>query len=171
MNRLRGYLFFGFLALCLIFLVIWNMSRRPHDNVSFTEGELKSLAAAPLKNTSSRHRIVHFWASWCSPCRQEMPSLLEVLPDLKEHYSIYLISEDESQDLALQFIQQVDSNLERLPYFYWDTKKNVAQSFQTQLLPETFILGPDDKILRRISGSMNWKEKKNLDYLKSLPRE
>jgi thiol-disulfide isomerase/thioredoxin len=127
----------------------------------------------PLKNLPALHedrpRIMHFWASWCGPCRQEFPSLLETLPELSTKADFFLVSEDEDPAAYSNFLKNVDPQLRWGELYSLDAKQTLSRQFQINQLPETLIFDSNNRLIRKISGSMNWQNSKNLSFLKSLP--
>ena len=109
----------------------------------------------------------HFWASWCEPCREEFPSLLAAVPLIPSYVKIIAVSEDDDRLTGRYFFEMFEGHQKLLSL--WDPEKKLSAQFGTFKLPETYILGPDRKILRKIGGSMDWMKEKNVNFFKSLP--
>lgn len=111
--------------------------------------------------------IMHFWASWCSPCQAEMPALFAAQPKLADKFQIILISEDENPNEALAFLKKVGTPPTK--DFAWiDSDKSVSGPLGIFKLPETIIYDSNFKFIRKIAGSMEWLDSKNLEYLNNL---
>jgi thiol-disulfide isomerase/thioredoxin len=103
--------------------------------------------------------ILNFWASWCAPCVQETPDLIEMTkknPDLK----ILFISADSNKNEILSFLNSFQEMNSLQTRVLWDEKKELMNLYQVQLLPESFIYDKDLKYHRHIKGAVDWK---NLD--------
>ena len=100
--------------------------------------------------------IVNFWASWCTPCVQETPDLIELThrtPGLK----ILFVSGDSSQQEIISFLTSFKEMNGPNTRVIWDEKKELMSLFQVQLLPESFIYDKDLKYKRHIKGAVDWK--------------
>ncbi len=94
--------------------------------------------------------ILHFWASWCPPCRSEMPDLvkwIEQHPEVK----VVMISLDNDKDDARKFFEKQGIkqplNMGRMR----DTSRLGVRG-----LPSTFIIGADGEVKKRYSGDLEW---------------
>lgn len=96
--------------------------------------------------------VVHLWATWCPPCRTEMPELsawLHKHPDVP----FLPISVDQSARVARTFLAQHDITL---PILLTDPTE--ATSFGVRVLPSTFVISADGNIRRRLFGSQPWSD-------------
>lgn len=112
--------------------------------------------------------LINFWASWCGPCRQEMP-LLETLHKKYEDlgFSIIAINVDENTALADKFLASVDVSY---PILY-DNTAQVSQQYNVQAMPTTFIVDRDGKVRFLHKGFKPGYEKKYEKEVKKLVRE
>lgn len=100
--------------------------------------------------------IVNFWASWCAPCVQETPDLIELTkktPGLK----ILFVSADSSKQEIISFLTSFKEMNGPSTRVLWDEKKELMGLYQVQLLPESFIYDKDLKFKRHIKGAVDWK--------------
>jgi thiol-disulfide isomerase/thioredoxin len=110
--------------------------------------------------------IINFWASWCTPCRKEMPDLeaLSQSADASE-YIVIGISVDEDINLMKEFILQ---NKIKFSNFY-DNNQTIAQNIlNIKAYPETFIVSPDGILKKRIIGQQRWNSKAMYAVLNSI---
>jgi cytochrome c biogenesis protein CcmG, thiol:disulfide interchange protein DsbE len=107
--------------------------------------------------------LVNFWATWCAPCIEEIPSLLDLHhanPDL----AILAVSIDEDPDAYSQFVirRHVDFLTVR------DPSESAAKLFHTDMWPETYVIDRNGVIRRKFIGAQDWTTPEVRAYLKSL---
>jgi cytochrome c biogenesis protein CcmG/thiol:disulfide interchange protein DsbE len=114
---------------------------------------------------SYRGRVVllNFWASWCAPCIQELPSLQQFH---REHpdYPILAVSIDEDEDAYRRFLVQRHVDFITV----WDPKQTAAVKYGTTGWPETFVIDRQGKVRRRFIGATDWNDPEILRFLKTL---
>ena len=100
--------------------------------------------------------LINFWATWCTPCRREMPDLQRLSESLdREKFAVLGISVDEDSNLVREFLLEYGIRFAN----YQDREQLIAsQMLGIQAFPETFIVDPDGLILQRISGERTWNE-------------
>lgn len=119
-----------------------------------------------LADTSGHWRFVHFWASWCAPCRREMPSIQKAMHKLAgTGIEFVLVNTAESEDDVFTFLAQVAPELTPL----MDTDGLVTAAWQPRGLPATFLVDPQGVIRFQALGGRHWNEPVYLDFLRSLP--
>jgi cytochrome c biogenesis protein CcmG, thiol:disulfide interchange protein DsbE len=95
--------------------------------------------------------IVNLWASWCGPCRLEMPALKDIFNEYKENGLVILAVNSTSQDsrsAVEKFVAEY-----QLPFtVLLDTEGAAAQLYQLSALPSTFFIGRDGLIRRVVIG-------------------
>ncbi len=107
--------------------------------------------------------VLNFWATWCPPCVEEMPSLVQLQKQLGDKVTILAVSEDADDSAYKQFIR--DHNVDLLTVR--DTQHQ-NEAYGTFKFPETFIIGRDGKIVRKFIGSTDWTSPEIVDYLNKL---
>ena len=107
--------------------------------------------------------LVNFWATWCPPCVEEMPSLLQLHHD-RPDLAILAVSIDEDPDAYNRFIarHRVDLTTVR------DPTQSAAKLFHTEGWPETYIIDRQGIIRRKIVGDPDWSNPEIRSFLKSL---
>jgi len=97
--------------------------------------------------------VVNFWASWCPPCVEEIPSLNN-LRKLMEGKSFELISVNyaEREDIVKQFLRKVNVDFPVL----LDETGRVSADWGVLVYPSTFIITPDGKITYGVNGAILW---------------
>jgi len=109
--------------------------------------------------------FLHFWASWCGPCRREMPTIQAIVPKFKNsQLEIILVNTAESEDITFGFIGSIAPDLDSLI----DTDGQVTKLWQPRGLPSTFFVDPNGKLQYLVLGGRNWNEPVYLNFLKNL---
>lgn len=99
--------------------------------------------------------ILNFWASWCAPCLEEIPSMVELSKKYPNEVVIIALSGDDSFEAPQKTIAQFDTNQENF-LTSWDMGFKVAKTFQVKKIPESFIIKKDLSLHRKIEGSIDW---------------
>jgi len=95
--------------------------------------------------------LVNFWATWCPPCRREMPSMEAVYQDLKdEGLMVLAVNQFETPDHVFAYLGQ----LEVWPSFpiLFDRKSKIAEAFGVKGLPTSFIVDREGRLVYRAIG-------------------
>lgn len=116
----------------------------PEINLPDTQGKELS-----LKSLRGKIVLVDFWASWCGPCRKEMPNVVKAYAKYKDKgFEIYGVSLDQSKDKWLEAIQKDGITWPQVSDLkYWDCE--AAKLYNVQGIPFTVLLDKDGKILAK----------------------
>ncbi|HZB92156.1 MAG TPA: TlpA disulfide reductase family protein [Stellaceae bacterium] len=124
---------------------------RPAPALGFTTRDGRRLHLADFRG---RFVLVNFWATWCGPCVEEMPSLDRLQARLGNRLTILAISEDRSGgEVVDPFLAKL--GLARLPV-YLDPKMAAQEAFAIRGLPTTFLVDPQGRILGLLEGAAPW---------------
>lgn len=134
----------------------------PQFELKSIEGNTESLAAY-----AGRPILLHFFASWCSSCREEFPSLIRFAkkaenPDI----AILAIAEDRDEKSVIKFLGNAKSGFPILI----DKEGFVADSYYSYGVPETFLIGKDGTIFWRNDGPINWDKESVREHIRKLVR-
>ena len=114
--------------------------RRQHANFILTDLEGKTWE---LKNLRGKVVLVNFWATWCPPCRKEMPDLELVQERFKDQGFVVLAISDEEQDKVKPFITE-----HKITYpVLLDPGRKVNDLFQVEGIPKSFVYDRDGKLV------------------------
>lgn len=99
--------------------------------------------------------LVNFWATWCGPCRVEMPHLSTIQSEYGgEAFNVVTIATGRNQPQAMQaFMDSIGAD--NLP-LYRDPQQALAQEFEVLGLPVTLILDPSGAEVARLQGIADW---------------
>lgn len=101
--------------------------------------------------------FLNFWASFCEPCREEMPSMEALVRQYRSQGMIMVaVSQDEGWTDVDQFMNSFLPGQRSAMTVLLDPEGATAQRFGTELLPETYIIDRDGKIVARFVGDYDW---------------
>jgi peroxiredoxin len=97
--------------------------------------------------------LINFWATWCGPCREEMPSIQELKNKLAGRpFVVLAVNLDEPESRIRKFLTQMKLDFPIL----LDPDRNVAKGWNARILPATFIVGPDGRVRYSLVGEIDW---------------
>ena len=108
--------------------------------------------------------ILNFWATWCAPCKDEMPSLDKL--QAKEGIFIFPINMEE-KNLKKTDKFYIDLNIGNLK-IYFDDGLKLVKIFALRGVPTTLIFNKNKEMIARISGSIDFEDKKFISWLNSI---
>tara|TARA_B100000780_G_C20878485_1_gene349443 strand:- start:68 stop:556 length:489 start_codon:yes stop_codon:yes gene_type:complete len=106
--------------------------------------------------------LINYWATWCGPCIQEMPSLLKAQEILKEYNYVFLLVSDEGIKRISRFKDHKNYNFQYLK------STSSLSSLGAYILPTTFIFDEQGNRIKKIVGSIEWDSDKIIKSLKKL---
>jgi thiol-disulfide isomerase/thioredoxin len=108
--------------------------------------------------------FINFWATWCKPCMQEMPSIERAQNILRDKKVVFLMAAAESAEQT----QQVRANS---PYKFNYTRIENLEELNIQALPTTFIINPKGKLVFSEMGSRNWDDSSNINMILKITNQ
>lgn len=108
----------------------------------------------PLLDSSGRVRIINFWATWCGPCREEMPAL-QALDDMldDQHYQVIGVTVDRDLNLVREFLLKYGIRFDQRS----DPAMVVAaERVGIRAYPETLLVDGSGQIIDRVVGVRPW---------------
>ena len=109
--------------------------------------------------------VLNFWATWCPPCVEEMPSLVNLQSELKgKNVTVLAVSLDVDEGAFDKFIK--DHKVDLLAVRDPDQKSNAL--YGTFKFPETYIIDRDGKVRRKFIGAVDWNQPEIVSYLGKL---
>lgn len=157
------------LALCLLSVAC---SKPPPELKVQIGSRFPDLAVRDLKNNpqsihmaSGKITILNIWATWCAPCRHEMPSLDRLAGLLDESkFRVVGLSVDQDDHLVREFL------IERKIFFenYLDNHMdNANNQIGIRVYPSTFFIGTDGRLLKVVEGWRYWDSMESINEIKS----
>jgi len=122
-----------------------------------------NLNTVDLTNKKGNIMILNFWATWCVPCKKEMPSL-EELSKLYPKVIIYPINlEKPNKDKVKKFFESLNINNLNI---YFDPEFKLVKSFNMRGVPTSILINKKGKEFARIIGEVNFSEESFINFLK-----
>ena len=110
-------------------------------------------AEVPLANWQGKWVVLNFWATWCAPCRKEMPSLLRLQQAMPDIAVLPIATGRNAVEGIERFYQE--AGVQALPILR-DPKSDFARPMAVMGLPVTVILNPEGKEVARLIGDAEW---------------
>jgi thiol-disulfide isomerase/thioredoxin len=119
-----------------------------------------------LQRTRGKTVVLHFWATWCAPCRTELPQLLELGRELeRERGGIEIVAvavNDDWKAIRDFFGGRVP------PAIHLDASGDAAEAFEVSALPDTYVLDASGMPRARMAGTRNWRTAHAAETLRRL---
>ena len=141
-------------------IVLSNELKFYEDLSFFDENKEKKIE---IKNIKNKIIILNFWASWCGPCKEEMPSLdkLQANPNLDLVIFPINVGGDDIQKSKKFFSDLKIKNLQ----IYYDTDFSLAKKLSLRGVPTSILLNKEGKEFARVIGVVDFLDPKILDWL------
>jgi thiol-disulfide isomerase/thioredoxin len=177
----RHLLAAGLLLGCLL-CTVPVMGQMPVPELSHKMTRLATPVAAPdfvlqdmdeephaLKDYRGRVVMVNFWATWCPPCRREMPSMEALYRKFQERgFTVIAVNEWEDPELVFPYMGQL-SVFPTFPVLF-DREGEVSQAYQVKGLPTTFLLDRQGRIVFRAVGGRDFNHPEVEQIIRELLR-
>ena len=130
-------------------ITVLNQSADPHDfTLSFLNG-----GSGTLSDYKGKVVILNFWATWCPPCRAEMPSMETLYQRYKDQgLEMLAVNLRENNAVVRQFIRNGGYTFPVL----MDNDGRTGNTYGIEAIPTSFIIDRDGKIIGRLVGSIYW---------------
>ena len=135
---------------------------KTYDNVIFLDKKDQKININAYKGNLL---VLNFWATWCEPCKEEMPSLnnLQVNPDFSKLKIFVINIGKENLDKVNKFF--IDFNIDNLePYF--DPPTTLAKTFSLRGIPTSILINKEGQEFARVIGSIDFEDKNFVDWIK-----
>ena len=143
--------------------LIINKELKTYKNITFLDSNGKEIKLSDFKGNLI---LINFWATWCAPCKEEMPSLDNLLtnPNL-DNLKIFPINVGkDSSKRSSEFFQ--DLNIKNLDIFF-DNPITLAKKFRLRGVPTTILFNKKGEEFARIVGSIDFNQKSFLKWIKN----
>jgi len=109
--------------------------------------------------------VLNFWATWCPPCIEEMPSLNRLAEKYQgKGIQIIGLSVDENADAYADFLARNQISFLTLR----DAARNTSDRYGTFRFPETYIINREGRLARKVIGAVDWTSQQMVKYFDEL---
>jgi thiol-disulfide isomerase/thioredoxin len=139
------------------------ITRAPEFSLRELNGNVASLSGYRGKMV-----LLNFWATWCGPCRDEMPSMEQLSRNFGgQGLAVVAINQRENAALVARFMKTHNLNFSTL----LDTDGRVAASYRVYGIPVSYVIDADGQAIGMKSGSMDWASPRVVDMFRELVDE
>ena len=142
-------------------IVIYKVPKT-YDNVIFLDKNDKKINVNEFKG---QLLILNFWATWCEPCKEEMPSLdsLQTNTELNNLKIFAINIGKENLEIVNKFF--IDLNIKNIePYF--DSPTTLAKMFSLRGVPTSILINKESQEFARVIGSIDFEDKNFINWIK-----
>ena len=158
----------GLLLLALIYVVVDTVHEKiivvgdkaPSFQVTTDGGRTISTS-----NFGGKLLVVNFWATWCAPCLEEMPSLDQFQRQLAASGVVVLgISVDKNEKTYKEFLRRVGVSFHTAR----DPEANISAEYGTYKYPETYVINTKGEVVEKYIGSWTWTDESIVKRIQSF---
>ncbi len=153
-------------VLCLFVVSACNPGGHPprigNEAPDFTVTD--SQRTVQLSKLRGKPVLLNFWATWCAPCVEEVPSMVQLQKQMGDKVTILAVSEDADDAAYKQFIH--DHGVDLLTVREGTMK--TSDVYGTFKYPETYVIDRNGKIVRKFIGPADWTSPDIMQYLNNL---
>lgn len=134
------------------------------EEVGKLNANLEDMEGSPVKltRTEDQKLLVHFWATWCKPCLEELPALVRAKETLeKSNYRVLLVSEESVEEIT-SYLKKKEIHLESFRY------NGALSDLKIHALPATFIFNENGEKIFTKSGRIGWDSKEEIQQILNL---
>ena len=143
--------------------LVINKNPKAYEGIIFKDVNEKDI---DLLNYKGKLLVLNFWATWCAPCREEMPSLDLLQSKNIKNLKIFPINIGQ-EDILKSKIFFKELKIKNLN-IYIDPKINLPKKFLIRGIPTTILINKEGKEFARIVGSIDFSDEKFISWLKNF---
>lgn len=115
--------------------------------------------------------ILSFWASWCAPCLEELPTFAQIAKRFGDRGLRIIPVNVEEGDDGKNFAQKFWSTQNFAMPSFFDTSKALAAQFQVEMLPANFVIDREGRLAFSSFGANDWTNEETVEFLEGLLQE
>jgi len=141
--------------------IVINKKLKTYNNITFFDSKMDEVT---LDSFKGKLVILNFWATWCAPCKEEMPSLdlIKKNNKLKNLEILPINIGQDSLEKSQKFYDEI--NIKNLN-IYFDNPNTLAKNFSLRGVPTTILFNKEGKEFARIVGSIDFSDEKFIEWL------
>ncbi len=182
MKNKRWWVLYAAVAGMASLVIFFAWATRDRLNPVVVGGAAPDFAAFDLQGTPraledyrGKVLLLNIWATWCAPCREEMPSIQRLLEEIQdEDFQVLAVSIDRApadDDRGNPLGGKLRAFADSLGFTFTilhDPSGDISTVYQTTGVPESFVLDREGTILRKITGPMAWDAPQNVRLIERL---
>ena len=166
----RTLLIRGFMLTGLFNAEVSTETKKPVLNRSVTTGMTFRKEDGELLNlpeNKGKVYFINFWATWCPPCRAEMPSINKLASKIekKDKISFIMVDVDNKMDASVKYMNKHSFNLQ-----VYASVSPIPEQIFNGTLPTTLIIGPHGNIVFHHTGMADYNTTEMINFLNTLSR-
>lgn len=163
---MRRFYVAGVIWVILLTSGCYTGSRPPHVGSAAKEFTVQdSDHQVSLNQFRGQVVVLNFWATWCPPCNQELPSIMDMQNRLRGRGVVVLgVSIDVDGDAYHRFLKERNVNFVTVR----DPEQKVANMYGTSMWPESYVIDRQGVLRRKIVGPINWDSPDVMQFLNQL---
>jgi thiol-disulfide isomerase/thioredoxin len=139
---------------------VYDIGEAPNFKLNDIDGE-----PFELKQTRGKWIFLHFWASWCGPCKIEMPTIEKLINEIKsDKFKVVMVNTAEDDDTIFTFLGEIGIESTSL----MDSDGEITDKYKPRGLPTTFLIDPTGRIRYQAIGGREWDKKEYIEFIKAL---
>lgn len=140
----------------------WNDTRTPALALRDLKGQPHGLA-----DLRGKVVLVNFWATWCEPCRDEMPSMQRLEASLAgQPFAVLAVNFGESPQRVREFTDRLGLGFRVL----LDPDREASRAWRVRVLPSSFLVDADGRVRHAVVGEMDWASREAERMVRALLR-
>ena len=118
-----------------------------------------------LKDARGNWVFLHFWASWCGPCRKEMPTIEKLIEKTRdENFKVIMVNTAEDDDTIFTFMGSIGIEATTL----LDSDGLITEKYKPRGLPTTFLIDPKGRVRYQAIGGREWDKPEYIKFINGL---
>ncbi|HLP35697.1 TlpA disulfide reductase family protein [Lacibacter sp.] len=159
------------IAVAFLFLLVSCKEKESSSNkdkptfVTKVESEFDKIKLTELDGTpidlqqyQGKTLFINFWATWCGPCIQEMPSIQKAKNSMKDEDIVFLFASNEE-------VEAIETFKKKQPYDFHYVRVENLEQLKIMALPTTYIFDSNKKLVFSEMGYRKWDSKSNIDLI------
>lgn len=163
--HVRSRHWYSTITLMVLSFYLSNCSSKKEDNgsIDLKDVKLSTLTGQPIEADEFKGKTVflNFWATWCGPCLQEMPSIEKAQALMKDKGVVFILASNEEPDQIERFSQKHD-------YEFRYVQLGNMEELNIQALPTTFIFDSEGALKFSETGTRVWSDPANLELISKI---
>lgn len=143
---------------------------KPEKTIAARDFTARTLAGETVQLSQLKGQVVflNFWATWCVPCKKEMPAMERVHQALQgQPFRMLAVNLQEGPEAIRRFVDEMELTFD----IVLDPAGEITREYGVNNLPLTYLIDKQGMIVARALGERPWDEKAYLDYVRKLVRE